>query len=188
MDNLLTEFKSLPLLIRQSGQGIKNVKTLVGTSLFVAMNAALGYFKIVVIPKMLEISFSSLALAACAFTYGPIMAGFAGIICDNIKYFLNPSGPYMPLFGLNEFLTGFIYGLFFYKKELTIKRVIAARLTVVLLINMLLTPLWLHMLYGNAFIVLVQARILKNILLFPIDVFLLYTVLKATKRAIPVLS
>ena len=116
------------------------------------------------------------------------MAGFAGIICDNIKYFLNPSGPYMPLFGLNEFLTGFIYGLFFYKKELTIKRVIAARLTVVLLINMLLTPLWLHMLYGNAFIVLVQARILKNILLFPIDVFLLYTVLKATKRAIPVLS
>ena len=53
MDNLLTEFKSIPLLIRQSGQGIKNVKTLVGTSLFVAMNAALGYFKIIVIPKML---------------------------------------------------------------------------------------------------------------------------------------
>lgn len=188
MDNLLTEFRSISHLIRQSGQGIKNVKTLVGTSLFVAMNAALGYFKIVVIPKMLEINFSSLALAACAFTYGPVMAGAAGIICDNIKYLLNPSGPYMPLFGLNEFLTGFIYGLFFYKKSLSLKRVILARLSVVLLINIFLTPLWLHILYGNAFIILVQARILKNILMFPVDVFLLYTVLKATKRAIPIIT
>lgn len=188
MDSLLTELKSIPFLIRQSALGIKKVKNLVGTSLFIAMNAALGYAKIVVIPKILEINFSSLALAACAFTYGPVMAGLAGIICDNIKYFLNPTGAYMPLFGLNEFLTGFIYGLFFYKKNITLPRVILARLVIVLLINMLLTPLWLHLLYGNAFIVLVQARILKNILLFPIDVFLLYTVLKATKRTFPAIA
>lgn len=188
MDNLLTDFKMIPSQIRESAAGIKKVKNLVGTSLFVAMNAALGYLKIVVVPKILEISFSSLALAACAYTYGPIMAGLAGIICDNVKYFLNPSGPYMPLFGLNEFLTGFIYGLFFYKKEITIPRVCIARLVIVLLINMVLTPLWLHILYGKAFIVLVQARILKNVLMYPIDVFLLYTVLKATKRAIPALS
>lgn len=187
MDNLLTDPKKTSR-IRESAKSIRNVKHLVGTSLFVAMNAALGYLKIVVIPKMLEINFSSLALAACAFTYGPVMAGLAGVLCDNIKYFLNPSGPYMPLFGLNEFLTGFIYGLFFYKRKLTLPRVILARLSVVLLINIVLTPLWLHLLYGNAFIVLVQARILKNVLMFPIDVALLYLVLKATQKAIPTLS
>ncbi len=167
MDNLLTQ-------LSQSAKG------LVGTSMFVAMSAALSYFKIVLIPKTLEIGFSSLALAACAFTYGPVVGGLAGIICDNVKYFLNPSGPYMPLF---EFLTGFIYGLFFYKKKITLPRVILARLTIVLLINIVLTPLWLHLLYGKAYIVYVQARILKNILMFPFDVFLLYTVLKATKQA-----
>lgn len=176
MDNLLTQ-------LSQSAKGLKRVKTLVGTSMFVAMSAALSYFKIVLIPKTLEIGFSSLALAACAFTYGPVVGGLAGIICDNVKYFLNPSGPYMPLFGLNEFLTGFIYGLFFYKKKITLPRVILARLTIVLLINIVLTPLWLHLLYGKAYIVYVQARILKNILMFPFDVFLLYTVLKATKQA-----
>lgn len=179
-----TAWKNTFLLFKESVQNSKNVKVIVGTALFIAMNVVLGYAKIVIIPKTLEISFSTLALAACAFTYGPFMSGLAGIICDNIKYFLNPSGPYMPLFGINEILTGVIYGLFFYKKEITLKRVIFARLCVVLICNMLLTPLWLHMLYGDAFIVYFTARIVKNIVMFPIDVFLLYTVLKATKRAI----
>lgn len=172
--------------IKSSAKGMKQVKNLVGTALFVAIDVVLGSFgKIVVIPKTLEINFSSLALAGCAMTYGPVMAGIAGVICDTLKWLLNPTGPYMPLFALNEFLTGFIYGLFFYKKTLSMKRVMVARLSIVLLINMTLTPLWLSMLYGDAFIVYFTARIVKNIVMYPIDVFLLYSVLKAVKRIIP---
>lgn len=182
MDNILTEIKELPALVRESAKAIRNVKKLVGTSLFVALDIILGYFKIVIIPKLLQIGFSSLALAACAYSYGPVIAGIAGVICDNLKYFLNPNGPYMPLFAINEFLVGFIYGLFFYKKDITLKRTICARLVVVLLLNLILTPLWLHLLYGKAFIALVQVRILKNILMFPFDVALLYAVLNAFKR------
>lgn len=172
-------------LIKRSAQGLTKVPNLVGTSIFVALNVILGYFKITVVPNVLEVGFSTLAYAACAYTYGPVMTGLAGLLCDNIKFFLNPSGAYMPLFGLNEFLTGFIYGCFFYKKEIKLWRIICARLLVVVLINILLTPLWLHLLYGKAYLVLVQARIWKNIILFPLDVFLLYTVLHATKRAVP---
>lgn len=177
--------KSTLSLIHRSAQGLKNLKNLVGTSMFVGINVILGFFKIVLIPRILEIQFSTLAHAACAFTYGPVMAGLSGILTDTIKYFMNPSGPYMPLFAINEFLTGFIYGLFFYKKKITWTRVILARLIVVLLLNITLTPLWLHLLYGDAYIVYVQARILKNIVMFPIDVLLLYSVLKAAERALP---
>lgn len=183
--NLLTEIKGLPALMIQSARSLKKVPDLVGTALFTALNCVLGYGKIIIIPKMLEIGFTSLAHAACAFTYGPVMAGLAGILTDNIKYLLNPSGPYFPGFMINEFLTGFIYGCFFYKKKISLSRIILARLTVVLLINMVLTPIWLNMLYGNPLQFVVQARIVKNVLMFPIDVFLLYTVLKATQRAIP---
>ena len=172
-------------LIKRSAEGMKNIRCIVGTSMFVALNCVLGYVKIVLVPNTLEIQFSTLAHAACAFTYGPVMAGFAGILTDTIKYFLNPSGPYMPFFAINEFLTGFIYGCFFYKKKITWPRVILARFIVVVLLNLTLTPLWLHMMYGKAFIVYVQMRLVKNLLMFPIDVFLLYSVLKAAERAIP---
>lgn len=185
MNNLLTELKGLPALMKHSASGIKKVPVIVGTSLFTALNCVLSYAKIIVIPKMLEIGFTSLAHAGCAYAYGPIMAGFAGILTDTIKYFLNPSGPYFPGFMINEFLTGFIYGCFFYKKKITLPRIVLARLSVVLLMNMVLTPIWLNILYGNPLQFVVQARIIKNVLMFPIDVFLLYTVLKATKRAIP---
>ena len=88
----------------------------------------------------------------------------------------------MPLFALNEFLLGFIYGIFFYRKKITLKRVIVARIVVVVLINLTLTPLWLHLLYGKAYIFYVQVRILKNLLMLPFDVFLLYTVLKTVSK------
>ena len=99
-------------LIKRSAEGMKSIGSLVGTAMFVALNCVLGFAKIVLVP------FSTLAHAACAYTYGPVMAGFAGILTDTIKYFLNPSGPYMPFFAINEFLTGFIYGCFFYKKNI----------------------------------------------------------------------
>lgn len=171
--------------IKRSADGLKKVPSLVGTSMFMALNVVIANFKIVLVPKVLELGFATLAFAACAYIYGPIMTGVAGVLCDTIKYFLNPTGPYMPLFAINEFLTGFIYGIFFYKRDIKWWRIICARLIVVVLINLVLTPLWLSILYGNSFMVLLQARLVKNICMLPIDFILLYFVLNATKRAIP---
>ena len=51
-----------------------------------------------------------------------------------------------------------------------------------IIINLILTPIWLSMMYGNAFGVLVTARILKNVVMFPIDTALLMTVLKVVEQ------
>lgn len=53
-----------------------------------------------------------------------------------------------------------------------------ARLTVTVVNNLFLTPLWLSMLYGDAFVALVAARIVKNIIMLPIETALLYVILK----------
>jgi len=66
-------------------------------------------------------------------------------------------------------LAAFIYGCFYYKKKLTLRRVLLAKLIVVLVVNVLLSTLWLDMLYGKGFLVLLPARAVKNLIMWPID-------------------
>lgn len=176
--------KQSPSFWKTSADEFKNVTSICVASMMMALNTLLGYFKIILIPKILIISFSSLAVASCAMFCGPLLTGSVSAVADIIKYIMRPDGPFFPGFTINEFLTGFIYGYFFYQRsEISLKRCISARLLVVLLINLFLTPLWLYILYGNAFWAMVSARLLKNVVMFPIDVTLLYMVTQITSRA-----
>ena len=112
--------------------------------------------------------------------YGPICTGFAGVIADTLKYIIRPDGPYFPGFAVNEFLTGMIYGCFFYKKKITLPRVIIARACITVFINLILTSLWLNMMYQSPLFTMV--RLIKNVVMFPVDVALLYAALKGAER------
>ena len=79
-------------------------------------------------------------------------------------------------FTLNEMLAGFLYGCWLYRRPVTFWRTLAACATVTLCVNLLLTPLWLQMLYGNAQI-LSAVRIVKNLLQLPVNTGLLYALL-----------
>lgn len=181
--NFAKEIQQLPSLMKDSAHQFKHVRSLCGCSMLTALNMVLHAVRIV-ITNLLEISFSSLAIAVAALYYGPIMTGVAGIIADTLNYLIRPSGPYFPGFAINAFLTGVIYGCFFYKqKSIHWKRVILARLSITVIINLILTPLWLYMLYGSVFFAV--PRIIKNIVMFPIDTWLLYMVLKTALRVAP---
>ena len=47
-------------------------------------------------------------------------------------------------------------------------------------LSVVLNPLWLSIMFGDAFIALVSMRLVKNIVMFPIEVGLLYFLLKKT--------
>ena len=102
------------------------------------------------------------------------------MIADTLKYILRPDGPYFPGFALNEFLIGIIYGCFFYQKKITLLRVIIARACITIFINLILTSLWLNMLYQSPLFTML--RLIKNIVMFPVDVALLYAALKGAQR------
>lgn len=168
--------------IKLSYMEFKKTKSLVLVSLFTGLNMLLGNFTIK-FSNYLQIGFASFAAGIGAMYYGPVMAGIAGIVADNLKFFLmNTGAPYFPGFTINEFLVGFIYGCFFYKKEITWKRVMIARFLVVVLLNMILTSVWLNILYGKGFLVYLSARIVKNVVAFPFEVIILYNLLKAFER------
>ena len=86
----------------------------------------------------------------------------------------------IPGFAINEFLTGFIYGCFFYKKKITLPRVIVARAMITIFINLILTSLWLNIMYQSPLFTMI--RLIKNIVMFPVDVAILYFALKGAQR------
>lgn len=159
---------------------VRRVRSLAGTAMLAAMNLVLNQFTIMV-SQMLEIGFAFLATACAAYLYGPWLAGLAGIVTDTVGYLLRPNGPYFPFFAINEFLLGFIYGCWLYKKPVTLLRTFLACLTVVLVINLCLSPIWLNMMYGNV-AVISGLRLIKNIIKLPVDTLLLYTILKTVEK------
>ena len=155
--NFAKEIMQLPILIKESSKEMKKVKSICGCAMLTTLNVVAGTFFIPLSPT-LRIGFSSIFAGVSGMIYGPVLTGFA----------------------LNEFLIGMIYGCFFYKKELSFLRVLAARLCITVFINLFLTSLWLNILYQSQLFTLL--RIFKNVIMFPIDVALLYFALKATKR------
>lgn len=160
---------------------LQTPRSLAMAAVLAALNLVLNQFTIPV-SNLLEIGFDFLAVAAIGYLCGPWVAGLSGIITDVLGYLLRPNGPFFPGWTLSAILLGIIYGLWLYKKPVKLGRVILCNLTVVLLFNFFLTPLWLHFLYGQAFVVLSSLRLVKNLLLFPINVALLYLVLRTCQR------
>ncbi len=72
-------------------------------------------------------------------------------------------------------IAGVIYGCFFYKKKLSIGRVLAAELVVSVVCNIFLGTLWLTIMYEKGFVALLPVRILKNLAMWPVNSFLFYT-------------
>ena len=171
------------LICKESLKAMRSVHAMVLCAVFVALNVLLGSFTIE-IGKILEISFTSLAAAACSYCCGPFLGAMGGVAADLIKFMMRPSIFFIG-FTFNELLLGLIYGFAFYHKPITWKRVIITRAIVTIVLNLILTSLWLNMLYGSALFAAI--RVWKNILLFPIECFMLYTILKTCERVAPAL-
>ena len=165
--------------IIESKKELKSVRSLVGIALLTTLNVVVGSFNIQIAPT-LEIGFSSVFAGACGMIYGPIPTAIAGIIADHLKFFIRPTGPYFIGFPINEFLVGFIYGCMFYKTKISLKRTIVARAMITIFINLTLTSLWLNIMYQSP--LFTKIRLIKNVILFPFDVAILYVILKAFER------
>ena len=162
-------------------QELHRPRTLALAAIFSALHLVLNQFTIPV-SQLLEVGFDFLAVAAIGYLCGPWVAGLSGIVTDVLGYVLRPNGPYFPGWTLSAVLVGVLYGLWLYRRPLKLWRVVLCKLNMVLLFNFLLTPLWLHITYGQSFVVLSSLRLVKNIIKFPIDIILLMLVLKTCER------
>ena len=61
-------------------------------------------------------------------------------------------------------------------------RVVAAKITVALLVNLLLGTWWLTILYGKGFLAILPARFIKQVVSVPIDSVIFYVLAKTLER------
>ena len=161
---------------------LKNLKTLVMASMLLAIAVVLGFYTLQ-LTEFIKIGFAYIANELAGMMFGPVVGSLIGALADVLKYLVNPTGPFFPGFTISGFLGGLIYGIVLYKKPLSIKRVIVANTLVTVLVNLLVNTYWLTLLYGNAFMVLLPARIVKQIIMLPIEVALFYGVARVLIKA-----
>ena len=153
-----SELAALPDLVRASGRELKDLRSLTGGSMLAALNVILNQFTIF-FTQYLRLSFTFLAIAASGMLYGPVLTGSIGAIVDILKYFTrNDGGAFFPGFTINEFISGFLYGVFLYKKHVTLAT------------------------KSNGIAITVEPisaySMIKNVVMLPIETGLLYVVLK----------
>lgn len=163
--------------IHQSSKEMSRLPALMGGAMLTGVSTVINRFT-VSFSSTLRLSFGFLAVGLCGMLYGPMLTGLMGIAVDLLRYLVIGGGMYFPGFTLNEFIAGFLYGAVLYRKPITLPRVFMAKLAVTVVINICLTPLWLSILYGDAFIVLLTARIAKNLIMLPVETLMLYGVCK----------
>lgn len=163
-------------------QELKEKKCLAVTAMLIAVGIILGFFSVQV-TDFIRLGFSGLANELTAFLFGPVVGGIMGGAADILKYILKPTGPFFFGWTLNAVLAAMIYGVIFYHHPISLKRILAAKLLVAVLINLVLGTYWLHIMYGQAFFVLLPARALKQVASVPLEAVLFYAVAQTLHKA-----
>lgn len=166
--------KKLATLFSDSYGEFRHVRTIATLGMFGAISVVLGSMTLV-IGDYIKIGFSSVAQQFVYYLFGPAVGGFFAGAMDILKYFMKPTGAFFPGWTISAMAAGVIYGCFFYKKPLTVWRVLAAELTVSIVCNMLLGTLWLTIMYEKAFIALLPMRVVKNLVMWPVNSALFYS-------------
>lgn len=149
-------------------------KGIVLMGVLMAMQLILTRFLSIQTP-IVRIGFSFIPTAIMAMIFGPLLTGVGSTLSDFIGITLFPTvGGYFPGFSVSAFLSGAIYGWFFYKKEMTWQRILLANVIIVILIDMILNTFWLYLMMGPGVIAQIPLRVGKSLLLLPIKVGVIY--------------
>lgn len=173
------------MLVR-SAKELTSLRCLCVTAILIALDLVLKLTISIQLTPFIKISFAFLALSAIGMLYGPTVGFFAGMITDLLGFIIKPTGEFNFWFTLIEALGGLIYGLFLYNAvggKWMLPRIIAAKATVVVVCNLILTTYAISVFYGNGFFALLPARVISNLIQLPFDVLLMYLFMPALLRA-----
>ena len=167
---------------RAAAGEFKKPRMLIFAALMIALRVALKPLGIPIAAD-LRINVAFFINAFGAMVFGPVVAIPAAAISDTLGCMLFPTGVYFFPFVFIEIAGSVIFALFFYRAEVTARRVILSRFCIDFFVNIVLnTPvMWLYyrMVMGKSYALFDLARIVKNLVMFPIESVLLILFLRA---------
>ncbi len=145
---------------------------LVTVAFLIAISIVLTRFCSINTP-ILRIGFGFLPCALIGIAYGPLWAGVGYAIADILGMMIFPTGMFFPGFTLTALLTGFAYGFLYRNQNVTFKSSIIPNAVVSFGLNLILDTIWLTILMGQGFWVLLPTRLIKCVVMFFIQVILI---------------
>lgn len=168
------------VMFKENARSLKNVRVLVGVSLFFALNVVLNLVASFHITPEIKIGFASIATAASCYLYGPVPNLLVAPLLDFVNFFVKPVGSYFPIFMISTFMTALIFSIVFYGQEkINLPRVIIARVSYDIVVSLFLNSLFTSMLWKTPFWAIVTPKLVKNLIGLPIQVVVLYLTMKA---------
>lgn len=173
-------------IFAESAGELKNLRSLSMAALLAAIYAVsyspfAGNF--IIVPGVIEIRFGFLAIAVAGMLFGPVVAAVSAVIGDIAGTLLFYGGAFFWGYTLSWLLLGIVFGLFFYKNQVSLPRIIGSMLFNTCVINLLLTTKWEQMMGFGTFEGLFFKRLLLNAVMLPVNTIALVMVLKACRTA-----
>ena len=155
-----------------------STKLVVTIGLLAAMHIVLSRF-LSINAWNIKIGFAFVPVFLAAWAFGPIPAAAVGALGDFLGAVLFPIGPYFPGFTLSCALTGVIFGLLLHREQ-TLPRIVTAVLLNQFGVSLLLSSLWISILYGSPYTVLLGTRVIQSVILTGVE---LLTITALTRSA-----
>lgn len=157
---------------KTSAKNLKSVRYLALMAAFIALKIILSATYIPV-SENLRIGISFLVVALEASIVGPVAGMVSGAVTDVLSFIVFPNGPFFPGYTLTAMMGELFYALLLYNREITVVRIVIAKILNNYIVNVGLGSLWSSMLYGNVYVVYFARSIIKNTIMLPIEVILL---------------
>lgn len=157
---------------------LSNVKVLTVCAMTLAMAVILGFLKIPVTP-LIEIRFGSIPLAISASSFGPAIGAVLGAASDILGFIAKPTGTFFPGFTISAACSGLLFGLILYsqKGKVTPVRIIIAEIVHTVVIGIFFNSFNLSLLMHKGFGVVVAQRLVKEIVMCPINCIIMIAIL-----------
>ncbi len=164
---------------------IRKLRSICGTGMLTALNIVLDQFSVMLTPT-LRIGLGFLPASVCGWAYGPVMAGLLCAVSDVLTFMIKPRGAFNPVWTLVAVVPGLIYGLVLYRRPVSLWRTALAKALETILVRWGLNPLCMVLLLGEGgYWFYLSTRLVKNLLLLPLEVAAMYVILKAMQRILP---
>jgi ECF transporter S component (folate family) len=170
-----------------STKGVFTTRNIVVMAILLAIRTILNlpFLTIYIGTGFKLLTFSYIADALTSMLFGPI-AGVIFAFAGDTLGFLGlggAGGVYFPGFALSEMATCLIFACFFYKRGVTMARVVAAWLINVGVVLLGMNSLWLIVMYGmNAGEVFAVARVANNLIQSPAHIAILFFLLTRVSK------
>lgn len=182
--NFVRELKMFPKTMSDSKNEFKRLNTIIFCGILGAVSIVLKLLTSINFGPFM-ITYSWIPGRVADYMFGPVVGAIYAGVMNIINFIIKPMGNFNLIYTIIPMLAGFIFGLILYRKPVSFFRIFFAQAIVKIFINAGLTTYVMSFERGKAFMYLLPARLVKNLIMIPVDSIILFVVLTAVIRVIP---